>query len=115
MLLKPKPLLPGAVLDGIENELRESTKYEKYRVSKRALFIPSGFAWKYLPLSEITQIKKVVRLIESDNGVCPYAEEAPGLRIHFGDQTDVLEVAKEKGVARFLEALAGGNPSCVIL
>lgn len=114
MLLKPKPLLPDALLDRIEEEFRESRKFEKYRVSKRAIFFPSGFAWKYLPLSEITQIKKVVRLIESENGVCPYAEEAPGLRIHFRDRTDILEVAKEKGVSRFLEALSAGNEACVI-
>ncbi len=114
MLLRPRPLIADALLEQIEEEFRSSQKFEKYRVSGKAIFFPSGFAWKYLPLSEITQIKRVVRLIESENGVCPYAEEAPGLRIHFRDQTDILEVAKEKGVGKFLQALTEGNPSCVV-
>ena len=88
MFEKLKPLLEGATLADPKEEFRTSKRFEKYRMSANALFIPAGFSWNYLPLKEITRFKKVTRLITSDNGVCPFSMEAPGIRIHFRGEED---------------------------
>ena len=97
-----KPLLAHAQLEDAQLELKQSKRVEKYRVSENALFFPRGFSWLYLPLREIRAYKRVTRLITSDNGVCPFSMEAPGIRIHFGEEADILEIESEKSAETLL-------------
>ena len=108
MFEKLNPLLDGATLANPKEEFKTSKRFEKYRMSANALFIPAGFSWNYLPLKEITRFKKVTRLITSDNGVCPFSMEAPGIRIHFRDEQDLIEVEKEKNAEAMLSLIREG-------
>lgn len=101
--LRPYP--GSAETEGIREDFKKSRRLEKYRLGKKALYFPAGFAWDYLPLSEITAIRPVTRLIESDNGVCPFAMEVPGVRIFFHGKDLVLETEKEKSRKTMLEAV----------
>ena len=109
MFEKFNPLLTGATLADPKEEFKNSKRFEKYRMSSRALFIPAGFAWNYLPLKEITRFKKVTRFITSDNGVCPFSMEAPGIRIHYRDAEDLIEVEKDKNAEAMLLLIAEGS------
>ncbi|MBR2533081.1 MAG: hypothetical protein IKE56_10595 [Lachnospiraceae bacterium] len=100
-----RPLAGSSEIEDIRQDFRESRKLEKYRLGKKALYFPAGFAWEYLPLSEIRGIRPVTRLIESENGVCPFAMEVPGVRIYFHDKDMVLETEKEKSQKAMLDIL----------
>ena len=102
---KLRPHAGSAETEGILEDFRESRKLEKYRLGEKALYFPAGFAWEYLPLSEITAIRPVTRVIQSDNGVCPFAMEVPGVRIFFHGRDMVLETEKERSQKRMLEAM----------
>lgn len=91
-----RPLSGSEELEGVTEDFRESRKLEKYRLGKRALYFPAGFSWEYLPLREITAIQPVTRIIQSENGVCPFAMEVPGVRLRFRGTDMVLETEKEK-------------------
>ncbi len=101
-------LLPAAgcgKLEDVREDFRESRRLEKYRLGEKALYIPAGFRWHYLPLREIGEYRPVTRLIESDNGVAPFSMEVPSVRIFFHGKNEVLELEKEKSVRSFLDAL----------
>ena len=91
-----RPLSGSEELEGVTEDFRESCRLEKYRLGKRALYFPAGFSWEYLPLREITAIQPVTRIIQSENGVCPFAMEVPGVRLKFGETDMVLDTEKEK-------------------
>lgn len=91
-----RPLSGSEEIEGVTEDFRESRKLEKYRLGKKALYFPAGFAWEYLPLREITGIQPVTRIIQSENGVCPFAMEVPGVRLRFCGTDMVLETEKEK-------------------
>ncbi len=91
-----RPLPGSETLEGVTEDFRESRRLEKYRLGKRALYFPAGFSWEYLPLREITGICPVTRVIQSENGVCPFAMEVPGVKIRFREKDMVLETEKEK-------------------
>lgn len=99
-----RPHGESAILPDIKEDFRESKRLEKYRLGKKALYFPAGFMWEYLPLNEITQIRRVTRLIESENGVCPFSMEVPSVRIFYHGKDTVLEIEKEKSTAAVLAA-----------
>ena len=95
--------------DGIEprdvgEDFRSSRRLEKYRLGKTALYIPAGFGWEYLPLSDISSIRRITRVIQSENGVCPFAMEVPGVRLYYHGKDMVLETEKEKSAAAVMAA-----------
>ena len=108
------PIKGSEALPDIQEDFRKSKRLEKYRIGNKALYFPSGFRWNYLPLSEITDFRQVTRLIESENGVAPFAMEVQSLRLFYHGSSEVLEIEKEKSV-RLLEAVlrdtadAGGD------
>lgn len=91
-----RPLPGSETLEGVTEDFRKSRRLEKYRLGETALYFPAGFAWEYLPLREITGIRPVTRVIQSENGVCPFAMEVPGVRLKFGETDMVLDTEKEK-------------------
>ena len=91
--------LPGAdTLPDISEDYKGSRRVEKYRLGEKALYFPRGFSWEYLPLGNISEYRRVTRLIESENGVAPFSMEVPALRIFFCGRNEVLETEKEKNV-----------------
>ena len=98
-----RPLEGSRPLPEIQKDFRSSRKLEKYRLSENALYFPAGFSWMYLPLDEITEIRRVTRVIQSENGVCPFSMEVPGIRIFFHGKSEILETEKEKSVEMLLQ------------
>ena len=105
-----RPLAESTVLEDIRADFRESRRLEKYRLGRKALYFPAGFVWEYLPLADIEKIRRVTRLIESENGVCPFSMEVPSVRLFFHGKELVLEIEKEKSVAAVIHAMNGTAP-----
>ena len=103
------PLIKDNELADIRSDFQDSRKLEKYRMGRLALYFPAGFSWKYLPFKKITGIRQVTRLIESDNGVCPFAMEVPSVRIFYDGRDEVLEIEKKKSTDALLQAAAAAG------
>lgn len=107
-----RPLIPSDEApkeDFLKEDFKKSLRVEKFRIGKKAVYIPAGFFWKYLLKEDIRLVIKGRWLIQSDNGIAPFSMEAPALRLrHPGGET-VLELEKEKNALKALE-LIGCKP-----
>ena len=105
MFNKLHPLLPPhgeQNVHRIKEDFRNSVRVEKFRIGEKAVYIPAGFSWKYLLKEDIRSVRKCKWLIRSENGVAPWAIEAPALRLaHAGGET-ILELEKEKNAQKAL-------------
>ena len=89
----------------VKEDFRKSRRIEKYRIGAAAVYIPAGFAWKYLLLEDIQKVIRGRWLIQSDNGVAPFAMEAPAIRLRFSDGEEILQLEKKKNAAEILALL----------
>ena len=102
-LLAPLPasLDPGM----LRGDFRQSRRLEKYRYSRLALYIPAGFSWKALPWESVEAFSRITRLVSSDNGVCPFSMEMPGIRLCRGGEQWIVELEKDKNADALLALL----------
>ena len=108
MFNKLNPLIAdgGAQNDpSLKEDFKKSVRIEKFRIGEKAVYIPAGFSWKYLLKKDIETIIKGKWLIQSENGVAPWAQEAPAIRLRHRDGEEILELEKEKSAVRALELL----------
>jgi hypothetical protein len=106
MFNKMIPLLPPNgnrdLTCDLKGDFKNSVRVEKFRIGEKAVYIPAGFSWKYLLKEDILSVRKCKWLIRSENGVAPWAIEAPALRLaHAGGET-ILELEKEKNAQKAL-------------
>ena len=89
----------------VKEDFRKSRRIEKYRIGEAAVYIPAGFAWKYLLLEDIQEVIRGGWFIQSDNGIAPFAMEAPAIRLRFTDGEEILRLEKQKNAAALLTLL----------
>ena len=94
----------------VKEDFRKSRRIEKYRIGEAAVYIPAGFAWKYLLLKDIQKVIRGRWFIQSDNGVAPFAMEAPAIRLRFPDGEEILQLEKKKNAESVLALLEKGIP-----
>lgn len=108
MFNRLRPLIPseGAQDEHLMREdFKKSVRVEKFRIGEKAIYIPAGFSWKYLLKEDVRSLKKGKWFIQSENGVAPFAMEAPALRLqHAGGET-ILELEKEKNAQKALDLI----------
>ena len=105
MFNKLHPLLPSHGVQNvhqIKEDFRNSVRVEKFRIGETAVYIPAGFSWKYLLKKDILSVRKCKWLIQSENGVAPWAMEAPALRLAHSGGEAILELEKEKSAQKAL-------------
>ncbi len=95
----------------LREDFKKSVRIEKFRIGEKAVYIPSGFSWKYLRKEEIETIIKGKWLIQSENGIAPWAKEAPAIRLRHRGGEEILELEKEKSAQRALELLESEGQS----
>lgn len=94
----------------LREDFRNSVRVEKFRIGEKAVYIPAGFSWKYLLKKDILSVRKCKWLIRSENGVAPWAMEAPALRLAHSGGEAILELEKEKSAQKALALLGGVTP-----
>ena len=67
-MAKPVCMVPGKELSDAAEDFRSAKRIEQYRVSEKALYLPEGLRWKYLPFFPCHQCR----------ALCPRTGEAPG-------------------------------------
>ena len=88
-MAKPVCMVPGKELSDAAEDFRSAKRIEQYRVSEKALYLPEGLRWKYLPFSAI--------------------DKAPELDLTVGSETVHLQLEKSASMQTVLDALKAAS------
>lgn len=102
----PKCLIPGAEQENAAEDLKKAARVEQYRVSARALYIPAGFRWNYIPFGAVQKAEEWHFNVTAGKCVA-VTEKRPSLRLETtaGDFTFPLE--KPESLQKLLAAFRG--------
>ena len=107
-MFKPSSLLEGKQIDDPAGDFRSAKRVEQYRVSKKALYIPSGLRWTYLPLFEIRSAGESQRVVSAGKCVS-VVEHRPVLEITTERKTVQLNLEKPASLEILLEAIRSAD------
>lgn len=97
-------LLPGKELPDLKDDFKTAQRLEQYRLGKLALYLPRGFAWEYLPLSEITKAERSRRVISAGHCVT-VREEKPAVDLVTEQGNFTLNLEKPASADMVLSSL----------
>ncbi len=100
-------LVPGMELENVKEDFQKAERVEQYRISERAVYLPEGLKWNYLPLSAVTQLKESFRVISAGHCV-PVREKRPELDL-LTEAGEAVHISLEKqaSMQKVLELLGG--------
>ncbi len=97
-------LIPGKELDGLREDFGKARRLEQYRLGEKALYLPRGLRWDYLPLAEIRRAERSRRVISAGHCVT-VREEKPALDLETGSGIITLNLEKPASAESLLAAL----------
>ena len=97
-------LVPGKQIENIEEDFREALRVEQYRVGKKAVFLPAGFRWEYVPLSAVVSVDGSHRSVTAGHCVT-VTERKPAVVLVTADGSYTLNLDKSESVQKILDAL----------
>ena len=103
-MMTPTCMVEGKSLPDVKEDFRTATRVEQYRISDKALYLPEGLRWKYIPLAEIRQADESFRVISAGHCV-PVREKRPELDLAVGNGTVHLQLEKKENMQKILDAL----------
>ena len=105
-MAEPKSLIPGARLDNASEDLKKAARVEQYRVSARALYIPAGFRWNYIPFSAVKTAEEWHFNVTAGKCVA-VTERRPSLRLETTDGEFTFPLEKPESLQKLLAAFRG--------
>ena len=99
-------LLPGIELSDAKEDFRTAKKLEQYRLGEKAVYLPRGLSWEYIPVSEIRRAQRSRRVISAGHCVT-VREEKPAVDLETEQGVFTLNLEKPASAAAVLEALGG--------
>ncbi len=103
-MFTPNCMVKGKELPDVKDDFREAQRVEQYRIGKKALYLPEGLRWNYIPLDEIQQADESFRVISAGHCV-PVREKRPELDLVTAAGTVHLQLEKPASMQKVLEAL----------
>ena len=103
-MAKPVCLVPGKELPDAAEDFRSAKRIEQYRVSEKALYLPEGLRWKYLPFNAIDKAEESFRVISAGHCV-PVREKRPELDLVTEIGTVHLQLEKPESLRMVMEFL----------
>ena len=101
-MFKPTSILEGKTIDAPEADFRAAKRVEQYRISDKALYIPVGLKWTYLPLSAVESVEESHRCVVA--GKCVAVEEKrPSLALRAGGKDFSFNLEKPASLKTLLE------------
>ena len=97
-------LLSGKDLPDAKEDFRAAKKLEQYRLGEKAVYLPRGLSWNYIPVSEIRRAEQTHRVISAGHCVT-VREEKPAVDLETEQGVFTLNLEKPASVAAVLEAL----------
>lgn len=105
-MFEPICMIEGKAIADAKEDLRIAQKVEQYRISSRALYLPEGLRWKYLPLPEIERVDSSFRVISGGHCV-PVREKRPEIDLMTAMGPVHLQLEKQASVQTILDMLDG--------
>ena len=97
-------LLSGKELADAKEDFRAAKKLEQYRLGEKAVYLPRGLSWNYIPVSEIRRAEQTHRVISAGHCVT-VREEKPAVDLETEQGVFTLNLEKPASAAAVLEAL----------
>ncbi len=108
MMAKPVCMVPGKELPDAAEDFRGAKRIEQYRISEKALYLPEGLRWKYLPFSAIDKAEESFRVISAGHCV-PVREKRPELDLTVGSETVHLQLEKAASMQTVVDLLKSAS------
>ena len=103
-MFEPTSLVPGLSLEDPKEDFRSAKRVEQYRLSEKALYIPAGLRWNYLPLDAVTEVRESFRVISGGHCV-PIREKRPEIDLVTAAGVYHVSLEKEDSMQAILEML----------
>lgn len=97
-------LLEGKEIRTPEEDFRKAKKVEQYRIGERAVYLPAGLRWNYLPLAEIREAEEAHRAVTAGKCVA-VTERRPTLWLKTEGGTVTLDLERPASLPLLLEAI----------
>ncbi len=107
-MFTPNCLVEGKSIENAKEDFRTARRLEQYRISEKALYLPEGLRWNYIPLSEIQTAEESFRVISAGHCV-PVREKRPELDLLTSAGKIHLQLEKQASMQAILDALKAGQ------
>ena len=104
----PNCMLKGKEIADVKEDFRNARRIEQYRLGEKALYLPEGLRWNYLPLTEIHKVEESFRVISAGHCV-PVREKRPEIDILTEEGSVHLQLEKQESMKQILEAVSAGK------
>lgn len=104
----PTCMIEGKAIDNIREDFRRADRIEQYRISGRALYLPEGLRWKYIPLSEIRNVEESFRVISAGHCV-PIREKRPEIDLSTAAGVIHVSLEKQESMEKIMNAIRAGR------
>ena len=105
-MFAPTCILEGKSIDAPAEDFRGAARVEQYRISAKALYIPAGLRWTYLPLAEIREAEESHHSVTAGKCVA-VTERRPTLLIRTESGEWTLQLEKDESLQKLLAAIRG--------
>jgi len=103
-MFEPKSLIAGKKLTDPKEDFRSAGRVEQYRISSKAVYIPEGLHWNYIPLSEVRDTEYSHRSITAGKCVA-VTEQRPVLILKTEDGSFPLSFEKFESMEKVLSVI----------
>ena len=106
-MAEPKSLIPGVRLDDAKEDFKTAARVEQYRVSARALYVPAGFHWNYVPFSAVQKAEEWHFNVTAGKCVA-VTEKRPSLRLETAGGEFTFPLEKAESLKKLLDTIRIG-------
>ena len=103
-MAEPVTLIPGKTIENVKNDFRKAERIEQYRLGEKAVYLPAGLKWNYVPRSEILEVAPSHRTVSAGHCVTVRVQ-TPALELVTAAGPVELHLEKQSSLDRFLAAL----------
>ena len=105
-MFKPVSMVEGKSIASPEEDFRRARRVEQYRISDRALYIPNGLRWSYIPLDEIREAEPSHRVVSAGKCVA-VTEKRPTLSVKTQAGSFRFPLERQESLTLLLKVIRG--------
>ena len=107
-MFEPLPMVEGLTIENAKEDFRAAEKVEQYRISSRALYLPEGLKWKYLPLGAVKKAEESYRVVSAGHCVT-VREKKPEIDLMTDTGPVHLQLEKQDSMRRIIDRIQSGK------
>ena len=100
----PVSLIPDKTIEDVKSDFRAAERIEQYRLGEKAVYLPAGMRWNYIPRSEILEAAPSHRTVSAGHCVTVRVQ-TPALELVTAAGPVELHLEKQASLDKFLAAL----------